>query len=175
MNRQIKWESGCYDEIELIYEKAESDEEFARILTELEQRSMSEARIYCKFVNTGGEPLTTEKFDALSPQQKERVIWRLGEGGIAKINASMAEPVITVTFSPIIQLVMGCTMFSVLNRLEKLDGSYNIIFPKATLQLLIPLGGRRGLFRYIMTIIQLYPWLTVSEASTNTVAIQPDN
>ena len=89
MNRQIKWESGCYDEIELIYEKAENDEEFARILKELEQRAISEARNYCKFVNTGGEPLTTEKFDKLSLRQKERVIWRLGEGGIAKINASI--------------------------------------------------------------------------------------
>ena len=174
MNRQIKWESGCYDEIELIYEKAENDKEIAEFLEELEERSINEAHRYCQYLNFEGKPLTTEQYDALSQRQKEQVICRLGEGGIADIDISMEEPLITVTFSATIQLVMGCTMFSLLNRLEKLDGSYNTRFPKAILQLMVPLSGRKGLFSYVMMILKMYPWLKVSEASTNTVAIQPE-
>ena len=74
-----------------------------------------------------------------------------------------------MTFTPHIQRVLGCTMFSVLNRLEKLDGAFNVRFPQATLELRIPLGARKGMMKCEMLIMQLYPWLSIKETSINTV------
>ncbi len=50
---------------------------------------------------------------------------------------------ITVTLSPVIQSTLGCTMFFLLNKLEKLDGAFNALCPKGTLELRVPLGARR--------------------------------
>ena len=61
-------------------------------------------------------------------------------------------------------------MFSVLNRLEKLDGAFNVLFPKATLELRVPLGAKKGMMKCEMLIMQLYPWLSITETSTNTVS-----
>jgi hypothetical protein len=68
-------------------------------------------------------------------------------------------------------------MFSLLNRLEKLDGAFNVMFPKAALELRVPLGAKKGMMKCEMLIMQLYPWLSIIETSTNTVSntlnIQP--
>lgn len=60
-------------------------------------------------------------------------------------------------------------MFSVLKRLEKLDGAFNVRFPQAKLELRIPLGAKKGMMKCEMLIMQLYPWLSIKETSTNTV------
>ena len=73
-------------------------------------------------------------------------------------------------FTPKIQKVLGCTIFNVLNRIEKLDGSINLLSPKWTLEFQVPLGGEKGLFQWEMLIMQLYPWISVRETSTNEVA-----
>lgn len=61
-------------------------------------------------------------------------------------------------------------MFSVLNRLEKLDGAFNVRFPKATLELKVHLGANKGMMKCERLIMQLYPWLSITETSTNTVS-----
>lgn len=61
-------------------------------------------------------------------------------------------------------------MFSVLNRLEKIDVAFNVMFPKATLERRIPLDAEKGLVKCEMLIIQLYPWLSITETSINTVS-----
>lgn len=43
MDRKIKWYSGCHDEIELVYDKAEENASIAAILTELETMALREA------------------------------------------------------------------------------------------------------------------------------------
>ena len=35
-----------------------------------------------------------------------------------------------------------------------------------------PLGGRKGIFQWVMLIMRLYPWLSVKEVSTNEVACE---
>ena len=65
--------------------------------------------------------------------------------------------------------LLGCTIFNVLNRIEKLDGSINMLYPKWTLELQVPMGGKKGFFQWEMLIAQLYPWLSVTEISTNEV------
>lgn len=44
------------------------------------------------------------------------------------------------------------------------------MFPKATLEFRVPLGAKKGMMKCEMLIMQLYPWLSIRETSTNTVS-----
>ena len=59
----------------------------------------------------------------------------------------------------------------ILNTLEKLDGAINVLIPKWTLELYVPLGGRKGLSQWELLIMQLYPWLSIRELSINETAV----
>ena len=48
------------------------------------------------------------------------------------------------------------TIFNILNRLEKMDGVLNMLIPKWTLELQVPLGGKQGLFQWEMLIMQCF-------------------
>ena len=170
MERKINWYSGCHDEIELVYDKANENESVAATLMELETMALQEAEESCGMLKMGDSPITREMFLQMSEQDKEMVIYYLSGAGLQEFVPSMTEGKITVTFSPHIQRVLGCTMFSVLNRLEKLDGAFNVMFPKATLELRVPLGAKKGMMKCEMLIMQLYPWLSITETSTNTVS-----
>ena len=170
MERKINWYSGCHDEIELVYDKANENESIAATLMELETMALQEAEESCGMLKLGDSPITREMFLQMSEQDKEMVMYYLSGAGLQEFVPSMTEGKITVTFSPHIQRVLGCTMFSVLNRLEKLDGAFNVMFPKATLELRVPLGAKKGMMKCEMLIMQLYPWLSITETSTNTVS-----
>lgn len=170
MERKINWRSGRYDEIELVYDKAEMNKNIAGILSELETMALTEAEESCGMLKMDDVPITRETFLAMNEQDKETVIYYLSCVGLQEFAPSMTDGKITVTFSPDIQRVLGCTMFSVLHRLEKLDGAFNTIFPKATLELRVPLGAKKGMLKCEMLIAQLYPWLSIKETSINTVS-----
>ena len=170
MERKINWYSGCHDEIELVYDKANENENIAAALMELETMALQEAEENCGMLKMGDNPITRDMFLQMSEQDKETVMYYLSGAGLQEFVPSMTEGKITVTFSPHIQRVLGCTMFSVLNRLEKLDGAFNVLFPKATLELRVPLGAKKGMMKCEMLIMQLYPWLSITETSTNTVS-----
>lgn len=170
MERKINWYSGCHDEIELVYDKADENENIAAALMELETMALQEAEESCGMLKMGDKPITREMFLKMSEQDKETVMYYLSGAGLQGFIPSMTEGKITVTFTPHIQRVLGCTMFSVLNRLEKLDGAFNVMFPKATLELRVPLGAKKGMIKWEMLIMQLYPWLSITETSTNTVS-----
>ena len=170
MERKINWYSGCHDEIELVYDKANENENIAASLMELETMALQEAEENCGMLKMGDNPITRDMFLQMSEQDKETVMYYLSGAGLQEFVPSMTEGKITVTFSPHIQRVLGCTMFSVLNRLEKLDGAFNVLFPKATLELRVPLGAKKGMMKCEMLIMQLYPWLSITETSTNTVS-----
>lgn len=169
MERKINWYSDCHDEIELVYDKANENENIAAGLMELETMALREAEENCGMVKMDDKPITHEMFLEMSAPVKEMVMYHLSSAGLQEFVPSMTEGKITVTFTPHIQRVLGCTMFSVLNRLEKLDGAFNVRFPQATLELRIPLGARKGMMKWEMLIMQLYPWLSVKETSTNTM------
>ena len=179
MERKINWYSGCYDEIELVYDKANENENIAATLMELETMALQEAEESCGMLKMGDKPITREMFLEMSEQDKETVMYYLAGAGLQELVPSMAEGKITVTFTPHIQRVLGCTMFSLLNRLEKLDGAFNVMFPKATLEFRVPLGAKKGMMKCEMLIMQLYPWLSITETSTNTVSstlnVQPQS
>lgn len=179
MERKINWYSGWYDEIELVYDKANENENIAAMLMELETMAFQEAEESCGMLKMGDKPITREMFLEMNEQDKETVMYYLSGAGLQEFVLSMTEGTITVIFTPHIQRVLGCTMFSVLNRLEKLDGAFNVIFPKATLELRVPLGAKKGMMKCEMLIMQLYPWLSVTETSTNSVSstlnIQPQS
>ncbi len=170
MERKIRWMTGCHDEIELVYEKAEANDSIGAVLSELEEMALKEAHDNCGIVVLGGEQMSPEKYEALPGSKKEQVMYYLGKAGLMELTSTLTEPLITVTLSPMIQLCLGCTMFNLLNRLEKLDGAFNARFPKATLRIQAPLGGKKGLMKCEMLIMQLYPWLSVNEVSTNQIA-----
>lgn len=170
MDRKIKWYSGCHDEIELVYDKAEENANIAAILIEFETMALQEAEENCGILKMGDKPITHEMFLDMSEQDKETVMYYLSGVGLQEFVPSMTDGSITVTFTPYIQSVLGCTMFSILNRLEKLDGAFNVMFPKATLELKVPLGAKKGMVKCVMLIMQLYPWLSITETSINTVS-----
>ena len=170
MERKINCDSGCHDEIQLVYDKANDNENIAATLMELETMALQEAEESCGMLKLGDTSITREMFLQMREQDKERVMYYLSGAGLQEFVPSMTEGKITVTFTPHIQRVLGCTMFSVLNRLEKLDGAFNVMFPKATLELRVPLGAKKGMMKWEMLIMQLYPWLSITETSTNTVS-----
>lgn len=173
MERKIDWVTGCFDEIELVYDKAEKNVDIAHILTQLEIGALAEARLHCGMYQVEGRPLTPAEYDGLPDHAKENLMAALSNVGLGFFDASLKEPKITVRLTKNIQMVRCCTAFSILNRLEKLDGAYNVRFPKATLVIQAPLGGKKGLFQIEMLIMLLYPWLTVTEVSTDEEAVEP--
>lgn len=170
MERKINWCTYCHDEIDLVYDKAKEDENIAAALMELETMALREAEESCGLLKMGDKPITREMFLEMSEEDKEIVMYYLSSAGLQEFVPSMTEGKITVTFTPHIQQVLGCTMFSVLNRLEKLDGAFNVRFPQAILELRVPLGAKKGMMKCEMLIMQLYPWLSIRETSTNTVS-----
>ena len=170
MERKINWYSCCHDEIELVYDKANEDKNIAAALMELETMALQEAEENCGMLKMGDKPITREMFIEMSEEDKEIMMYYLSRAGLQEFIPSVTDGKITVTFTPYIQRVLGCTMFSVLNRLEKLDGAFNVRFPQATLELRIPLGAKKGIMKCGMLIMQLYPWLSITETSTNTVS-----
>ncbi len=171
MERKINWNSGCFDEIGLVYEKAENNKTIGDLLSELEEIALRETENSCGLISIDNKPVSRDMVKAMSEIEREKLISILSDFGLLEFNPLLTEPKIVVKFSDKIQKVVGCTMFSVLNRLEKIDGSYNaMLFPKATLELQIPLGGKKGMLKWELLIMQLYPWLSVSEVSSNIIA-----
>lgn len=175
MNRKIEWRSMELDEIELVYEKAENNHNIETLLEQLETQALEEAKNNMGMLKTDtGNILKPEQFESLSDTDKETVIKVLGNAGLSALNTDLQTATIIITLSPIITRVQACTVFNILNRIEKLDGAITILKPEWKLKLQVPLGGRKGLFQWEMLIMQLYPWLSVQEESTNAVAISKE-
>ena len=173
MDWKLGWDSGALDEICLVYEKAEAVEGIADQLRQLEDLALSEARNYCRVSHEKGAAISAEQFDGLGVNDKERLIGLVGGLGLSGLSADTKDATIRIKLSPVIQDVMGCTILNILNRLEKLDGAFDVLVGgKAKLELQEPLGGRKGIFQWVMLIMRLYPWLSVKEVSTNEVACE---
>ena len=71
MERKINWYSGCHDEIELVYDKADENENIAATLMELETMALQEAEESCGMLKMGDKPITREMFLEMSEQDKE--------------------------------------------------------------------------------------------------------
>lgn len=172
MNRKIAWRSMALDEIELVYERAENDQNIAALLEQLESQALEEAKNNIGLLKTGnGIALKPEQYDSLSDADKETAIKALGNAGLSYLNTDIQNAAIIIRLSPIITWVQACTIFNILNRIEKLDGAVTVLSPKWTLELQVPLGGKKGLMRWEMLILQLYPWLSIKEGSTAELAV----
>lgn len=174
MGRKIWWVSNCFDEIELIYQKAKEDEMICSVIEELEALALEEAGSHYDLLKTEKGPITAEQYMAMNDMGKEIVIYSLAEFGLKEFNVDLSTLTITVTFSSMIQAVLGCTFFEVLNRLEKLDGVLNaLVTSKITLEFKVPFGGSKGLLKLKMLILQLYPWISIKEVSSNEMVQMP--
>lgn len=174
MERKIGWKSYCYDEIELVYEKAEKKESIGAILAEIEEMALREAEENCGLLNINGQRITREMFKAMTNSEKEQVMYNLAGIGLESLYFTNDSPIITIRLSAYIQSVLGCTMFSILNRLEKLDGAFNVFHPEATLEIIVPLGAKKGLSKCEMLISALYTWLSITEKSSNVMSAKPE-
>ena len=170
MNRRIAWRSGEFNAIGRVYDKVDGKQN-EKVLEQLEILALSEAKENCGLLTTdGGGHITSEQFDGLSDIDKETVIRVISNIGIESISQDIESGTLYIRLTPKIQKVLGCTIFNILNRLEKMDGVLNMLIPKWTLELQVPLGGKQGLFQWEMLIMQLYPWISVRETSTNEAA-----
>ena len=172
MKRRIAWGTCALDEIELVYEKAEENTAIADQLEQLELQALNEAKANIgMFPSDDHKILLSEQFDALSDNDKEILIMLTGNKGLSGLQTDMETATIKIRLSSLIPMVQACTIFSILNTLEKLDGAINVLIPKWTLELYVPLGGRKGLSQWELLIMQLYPWLSIRELSTNETAV----
>ena len=172
MKRRIAWRTCALDEIELVYEKAEENTAIVDQLEQLELQALNEAKANIgMFPSDDHKILLPEQFDALSDNDKEILIMLTGNKGLSGLQTDMETAAIKIRLSSLITRVQACTIFSILNTLEKLDGAINVLIPKWTLELYVPLGGRKGLSQWELLIMQLYPWLSIRELSTNETAV----
>lgn len=177
----MKWNNEIYDEFELVYEKAENKPEIFENWIKLEAAAIEEAKNNCGvgglLATMVGKILTPEQYDEFRDIDKQTSIKILGQQGLAGLNMDRSKAYIRIELSSKINKVKACTIFEILNRLEKIDGTQNMGTDKTKweLELCVPLGGKENLFQWEMLIMQLYPWLSVSEVSTNVVAEEITN
>lgn len=173
IGRQIQWYSGCFDELNSVYDRAEEKEITAKLLADLEAGALAEARLHSGMIRIQDRPITPEQYDKLPDSVKEQLIAKLSNVGLASFSALLPESKIIVRLSTPIQQVRCCTAFSILNRLEKLGYTFNMPHSQATLEIQTPVGSKQGLIQIEMLISMLYPWLKVTEVSSTEVISQP--
>ena len=165
------WESCYFDEIGLVYEKAEASNQkeiVAPILRQVEEEALKEARdAFDKLPENEKTKLTAETFDDLTQGEKELIVYQLSQMGLSDITTNFDEKKLTMKLSPSIQSATASTLFLVLDKIEKLDGSLNILLGDMKLEIQAPIGGQKGLQKYLILISFLYPWLKPSLVSSN--------
>ena len=169
--RKLEWTSGLLDEIELVYKKAAGNEKIEEGLSMLEKEALSEAETACSegglFAMELGQVLTHDQFENMPGIDKETAIVMLSQKGLSEFDIKRGSATIVTKFSPLIRETLACTIWGLLNRLEKVDGTTQDTSPKWTLDMRVPLGGRKNLVRWEMLIMQLYPWLSVQESAAS--------
>ena len=164
-----------YTEVGLVFDKGDNNEAIKTQLNELVVNAVQEARNFCPYITYKNNKLTGEDFDKLENIEKADIIKSLGEHiGLLRFDTMKSmEGKLEVEFSQHISSLLSCTMFSILNRLENLDGAINVFNPKVELTIVAPLGGKNGLMKCEMLIMMLYPWIQIHEISSNIVATTP--
>ena len=167
MKRSIHW-GLVFNELELAYEKAEEDANIARLLEKLEAQALTEARTHGGLIMQG---FTASMFDGLVDEDKESMIAALGRRiGLGGFETEISNARIVVRLTAQSPAVQACTFLDIIDRIENLDGSLNVLIPKWQLEIQAPLGGKKGLVQWEMLLMQLYPWLSIQEVSTTETA-----
>jgi len=162
MNRMIPWNTACFDEIELIYEKAARNDEIGTLLEELERGALAEAKALCAQMGENSNSVTPEQFDDLPIDMKERWIAVLADRGLLVFNPQVFEGKINVQLTEAFLTVSNCTIFGILNLLEKLDGAINVMHPSVMLELVVPAGSDAAVARFGKLAMKLYPWIRIA-------------
>ena len=177
MERKIAWVTGCYEAIELVYQKAEADEETAVLLSALEERALREMGQQCSIgrVKKNGQALTKEWYEQAADADREGLLRAFGGNVLKNFHVDLFPPKCTATFSPLFPQLIGCAMFDVINRLEKLDGAIQIVAgeDKVELELQEPEAEKPGMEEILALLMKLYPWLDIHETSTGAKGAAP--
>lgn len=167
MNRKIMWDSGYLDEMPLVYQKAENDEFIGRYLEALEEKALEEVRTNLwQIRRQDGSALTEADFENLSESDKEYFIAMFGDAGWRNITPDFANQAFYIQFSPKFLKFMGCTIFNLLNRFEKLDGRLIDGSSKWTVEFQVPIGAKKGLLQWELLIMKIFPWAAIQEVSS---------
>ena len=177
MERKIAWVTGCYEAMELVYQKAEADEEIAALLQKLEERALRELGEQCVIgrVKKNGQALTKEWYEGASDADREGLLRAFGGNVLRNFHVDLFPPKCTATFSPLFPQLIGCVMFDVINRLEKLDGAIQIVSgdDAVELELQEPEGEKEAMEEILVLLQKLYPWLNIRETSTGQKGAAP--
>ena len=165
MGKYINWPDGEFDEMSSVYAKAEKDEQDRPILEEMEKQAVAEARANCRaFKKEDGKRVTEEEFDDLTDVDKELMIASLAGFGIGKFSQDFDATTFSAVCTQDAGNLSACVFFTILNRLEKMEGAAQMIAPKWTLELFVPAGCNRSrLGKWEVLAMMLYPWISVRE------------
>ena len=169
----IKALQSWYQELELVFQKGETNDTIKQMLSELTKNAYEEAKNFCPYLKYKGKTLSPDEFEQLQAIEKAEIIRDLGENlGLKQFNTMESlTGKMQIELSRYLPYVLSCTMFSILNRIENLDGAINAAIPKVEITILVPLGGKKGLAKCEMLLVLLYPWITIHELSSNETAV----
>jgi hypothetical protein len=167
MNRKIMRDSGYLDEIPLVYQKAENDEFIGKYLEALEEKALEEVRTNLwQIRRKDGSVLSESDYENLSESDKEYFITLFGDAGWRTITPDFENQAFCIQFSPKFLKFMGCTIFNLLNRFEKLDGRVIDGSSKWTVEFQVPIGAKKGLLQWEILFMKMFPWAVIQETSS---------
>lgn len=151
MDRKLMWESDLFDEIGSLYKKAEGSRRIGKELEKLEQLALSEAEKNC---GKGGlltgffnAELTPEEFNDLDVADKEMAIKYLSGLGLMGID-KISKHYIEIYLSRYFIRTCACTMFEILNQLEREEKKTAETDSKWYLKIRAPQSWGKGSERY---------------------------
>lgn len=148
-----------FDKIDSIFEKASNKEVSMKILHELQGEAFDEAKTNCHLFRKHGIPYSSEEFDILPEEEKNHMIYALSDVGLSEFELNSKEGKMKAVLSPCFRPIYACTMFSVLNRLQKLDGIIDEVHEKVEFDIHVPKYGKDCFIHFLTLLVLLYPWL----------------
>lgn len=89
-----------------------------------------------------------------------------GDAGWRNITPDFVNQAFYIQFSPKFLKFMGCTIFNLLNRFEKLDGRLIDGSSKWKVEFQVPVGAKKGLLQWEILIMKMFPWAAIQEVSS---------
>lgn len=152
-------DSKNFDKIDFIFEKANNKEVSMRLLDELQSEAFIEAKTNCHLFRTNGKSYSHRQFDFLSEAEKNFMIYALSDIGLSGFELNSKEGTMKAVLSPCFRPIFACTMFSILNRLQKLDGVIDLVHDKVKFDIHVPKYGKDCFVHFLTLLVLLYPWV----------------
>lgn len=158
MERLFNWESGVYENLENVYEKAAKDECFANLLYELEYRAFNCVRANAHFFQRkNGEALTEEMLSALPKYAVEPLIHNFAKLGLKSFDIDDAEGKLIFYFTENVKYTLPCTLLSMFDIVENMSRFISDIHPNWTIEIHYAKREAIGIVHWERMFDSLYP------------------